>query len=266
VTDAILYHGSGEGRALEVGGDLVLFRASRDEGFGSLFIELTCPPGGGPPPHTDPLGGALLRAQGRVRTRLAGTGRANRATAAGRGQRVRAAGRTAHVPECRHATGPAARLLSAERAHARLLRRTRRPSSRAVYLDLLRAAAARASDRCGKALGDWLRGPAAGAVAAGLGRRRPCVAVLAHTLAHEQKSACKSRLLQQSRKPLEVTGLSRVRIPPPPPLQNSLVQASSVCLASQEAAGCLVKSYVGEPGYSTPPARWKRLTERRSLT
>jgi quercetin dioxygenase-like cupin family protein len=54
VTDAILYHGSGEGRALEVGGDLFLFKASRDEGFGSLFIELTSPPGGGPPPHTDP--------------------------------------------------------------------------------------------------------------------------------------------------------------------------------------------------------------------
>jgi quercetin dioxygenase-like cupin family protein len=54
MTDVILYHGSGEGRALEVGGDLFLFKASRDEGFGSLFIELTSPPGGGPPPHTDP--------------------------------------------------------------------------------------------------------------------------------------------------------------------------------------------------------------------
>ena len=54
MTDAIIYHGGGEGRALEVGGDLVLFKASRDEGFGSLFLELTCPPGGGPPPHTDP--------------------------------------------------------------------------------------------------------------------------------------------------------------------------------------------------------------------
>jgi quercetin dioxygenase-like cupin family protein len=54
VTDAIVYHGSGEGRALEVGGDLVLIKASRDQGFGSLFVELTCPPGGGPPPHTDP--------------------------------------------------------------------------------------------------------------------------------------------------------------------------------------------------------------------
>jgi quercetin dioxygenase-like cupin family protein len=54
VTDAIVQRGSGEGRALEVGGDLVLFKASREEGFGSLFLELTCPPGGGPPPHTDP--------------------------------------------------------------------------------------------------------------------------------------------------------------------------------------------------------------------
>jgi quercetin dioxygenase-like cupin family protein len=54
VADAILYHGSGEGRALDVGGDLFLFKASRDEGFDSLFIELTCLPGGGPPPHTDP--------------------------------------------------------------------------------------------------------------------------------------------------------------------------------------------------------------------
>lgn len=54
MSHAIVYHGSGEGRALEVGGDLVVFKASRDEGFGSLFMELTCPPGGGPPPHTDP--------------------------------------------------------------------------------------------------------------------------------------------------------------------------------------------------------------------
>ncbi len=54
MTDTIVHRGSGEGRALEVGGDLVLFKASRDEGFGSLFVEITCPPGGGPPPHTDP--------------------------------------------------------------------------------------------------------------------------------------------------------------------------------------------------------------------
>ena len=54
MTEAIVYRGSGEGRALEVGGDLVLFKASRGEGFASLFLELTCPPGGGPPPHTDP--------------------------------------------------------------------------------------------------------------------------------------------------------------------------------------------------------------------
>ena len=54
MTDAIVYRGSGEGRALEVGGDLVLFKARRGEGYGSLFLELTVPPGGGPPPHTDP--------------------------------------------------------------------------------------------------------------------------------------------------------------------------------------------------------------------
>lgn len=54
MADEILYRGSGEGRALEVGGDLLLFKASSDEGFDSLFVELTAPPGGGPPPHTDP--------------------------------------------------------------------------------------------------------------------------------------------------------------------------------------------------------------------
>jgi quercetin dioxygenase-like cupin family protein len=54
VTDAIVHHRSGEGRALEVGGDLLRFKASRNEGFRSLFIELISPPGGGPPPHTDP--------------------------------------------------------------------------------------------------------------------------------------------------------------------------------------------------------------------
>ena len=50
----IVFHNPGEGRALEVGGDLLLFKASRNEGFASLFIELISPPGGGPPPHTDP--------------------------------------------------------------------------------------------------------------------------------------------------------------------------------------------------------------------
>ena len=54
MTDEILCHGGGEGRALEVGGELLMVKASRDEGFGSLFIELTSPPGAGPPPHTDP--------------------------------------------------------------------------------------------------------------------------------------------------------------------------------------------------------------------
>ena len=39
---------------LEVGGDLISFKGSREDGLGSLFLELVCPPGGGPPPHTDP--------------------------------------------------------------------------------------------------------------------------------------------------------------------------------------------------------------------
>jgi quercetin dioxygenase-like cupin family protein len=54
VADEILHRGSGEGRALDVGGELFLLKASRDDGFDSLFIELTSPPGAGPPPHTDP--------------------------------------------------------------------------------------------------------------------------------------------------------------------------------------------------------------------
>jgi quercetin dioxygenase-like cupin family protein len=40
--------------ALEVGGELISFRGSRQDGVGSLFVELVSPPGGGPPPHTDP--------------------------------------------------------------------------------------------------------------------------------------------------------------------------------------------------------------------
>ena len=54
MADEILHRGRGEGTALGGGGDLFHFKASRDEGFDSLFIELTSPPGGGPPPHTDP--------------------------------------------------------------------------------------------------------------------------------------------------------------------------------------------------------------------
>lgn len=54
MADEILHRGSGEGRALEVGGELFLLKASRDERFDSLFIGLTSPPGAGPPPHTDP--------------------------------------------------------------------------------------------------------------------------------------------------------------------------------------------------------------------
>ncbi len=44
----------GEGRLLEAGGDLISFKGMVTDGIGSLFIELVCPPGGGPPPHTDP--------------------------------------------------------------------------------------------------------------------------------------------------------------------------------------------------------------------
>jgi quercetin dioxygenase-like cupin family protein len=43
-----------EGRVLEVGGDLFTFKGTQEDGIGSLFLELVCPPGGGPPPHTDP--------------------------------------------------------------------------------------------------------------------------------------------------------------------------------------------------------------------
>ena len=32
----------------------VTFKGSREDGVGSLFLELVSPPGGGPPPHTDP--------------------------------------------------------------------------------------------------------------------------------------------------------------------------------------------------------------------
>ena len=43
-----------EGTSLEVGGDLVTFKGTREDGIGSLFLDLVSPPGGGPPPHTDP--------------------------------------------------------------------------------------------------------------------------------------------------------------------------------------------------------------------
>src|SRR6059036_147170 len=46
--------GTGVGRALESGGDLVTLKATQQDGIGSLLLEVTCPPGGGPPPHTDP--------------------------------------------------------------------------------------------------------------------------------------------------------------------------------------------------------------------
>ena len=48
------YIGRGDGRLLEVGGDLFTFKGTEDAGIDSLFFELVCPPGGGPPPHTDP--------------------------------------------------------------------------------------------------------------------------------------------------------------------------------------------------------------------
>ena len=51
----VAYRRSGEqSRALDVGGDLIRFKGSREDGIGSLFLELTAPPGSGPPPHTDP--------------------------------------------------------------------------------------------------------------------------------------------------------------------------------------------------------------------
>jgi quercetin dioxygenase-like cupin family protein len=43
-----------EGATVEAGSDLIMFKGVADQGIGSLMFELTCPPGGGPPPHTDP--------------------------------------------------------------------------------------------------------------------------------------------------------------------------------------------------------------------
>ena len=51
---AIRHVAAGGGRVLEVGTDLVTFKAGQRDGLGSLMLELVCPPGGGPPPHTDP--------------------------------------------------------------------------------------------------------------------------------------------------------------------------------------------------------------------
>lgn len=45
---------AGQGPALEVGTDLVTLKAGQGDGLDSLVLELVCPPGGGPPPHTDP--------------------------------------------------------------------------------------------------------------------------------------------------------------------------------------------------------------------
>jgi quercetin dioxygenase-like cupin family protein len=50
----VVHRRAGDGRVLEVGGDLITFRGDREDGLGSLFLELVSPPGGGPPPHTDP--------------------------------------------------------------------------------------------------------------------------------------------------------------------------------------------------------------------
>jgi quercetin dioxygenase-like cupin family protein len=51
----VVHRKAGEADAtLEVGGDLLSFKVSRGDGASSLFMELVCPPGGGPPPHTDP--------------------------------------------------------------------------------------------------------------------------------------------------------------------------------------------------------------------
>jgi GrpB-like predicted nucleotidyltransferase (UPF0157 family)/quercetin dioxygenase-like cupin family protein len=45
---------AGGGAALESGSDLIVLKGTGGQGIGSLMFELTCPPGGGPPPHTDP--------------------------------------------------------------------------------------------------------------------------------------------------------------------------------------------------------------------
>src|ERR687896_2061455 len=49
-----IYIGRGDGRLLEVGGDLFTFKGTEDAGIDSLLFQPVCPPGGGPPPHTDP--------------------------------------------------------------------------------------------------------------------------------------------------------------------------------------------------------------------
>ena len=50
----VVHRSGSEGAVLEVGGDMITLKGSREDGVGSLFLELVSPPGGGPPPHTDP--------------------------------------------------------------------------------------------------------------------------------------------------------------------------------------------------------------------
>jgi quercetin dioxygenase-like cupin family protein len=51
----VVHRRSGEGEALEdASGGLLVYKASSELGFDSLFFEMTVPPGAGPPPHTDP--------------------------------------------------------------------------------------------------------------------------------------------------------------------------------------------------------------------
>jgi len=53
-TIKVTHRSRGEGKNLAVTTDLITYRGSREDGLASLFIELVSPPGGGPPPHTDP--------------------------------------------------------------------------------------------------------------------------------------------------------------------------------------------------------------------
>jgi len=50
----VTFVGRGEGRSIQAGTDLISFKGASEHGIGSLFLELRCPPGSGPPPHTDP--------------------------------------------------------------------------------------------------------------------------------------------------------------------------------------------------------------------
>src|SRR5438445_1520976 len=85
-----------EGRVLEVGGDLITFKGERDDGLGSLFLDLVSPPGGGPPPHTDPSEELFYVLEGDFEFTLADAAGLT-TTRAGRGDSVVVPKRAAHT-------------------------------------------------------------------------------------------------------------------------------------------------------------------------